>query len=286
MEFIKNIKPKAKNIGDHFLFSADSLKILKQIPDNSIRLVITDPPYNINLAYNKYKDKKPWKQYYAELVERLKEIKRILTYDGSLYLVNYPELNARILPILEDDVGFIFKRWITWHYPSNIGHSKTNFTRSQRSILFMTKSKNNLFNRDAIVQPYKNPNVGKIKKLIESGKRGRAPYDSLELKDLQEILGEKEFNEDISSDFLNFNILKNVSKDRANDKKIKHPCQLPLSLLKVFIKASSKKGDFVLDAYAGTFTTSLAAKQLGRKSIGIEIDPDYVKLGLKRLKNG
>jgi len=286
MEFINKIKPKAKKVGDHFLFSSEALKVLKQIPDNSIKLVVTDPPYNIGLSYNKFKDRKPWKEYYSDLVAALKEIKRVLSEDGSLYLVNYPELNARILPILEDEIGFIFKRWLTWHYPSNIGHSKTNFTRSQRSILFMTKSKDNLFNKDAIVQPYKNPDVGKIKKLIEAGKLGRTPYDGLELKDLQEIIGLKEFNNDIESDFININLLKNVCKDRSNDENIKHPCQLPLSLLKVFIKASSNKKDIVLDTYAGTFTTSLAAKQLGRKSIGIEIDSDYVKLGIKRLKNG
>jgi len=293
MEFIKRIKPKPKNVGKHFLFSSDALKILNQIPDNSIKLVITDPPYNIGLSYNTFKDKKPWKDYYKDLVDRLREIIRILTDDGSLYLVNYPELNARILPILEEELGFVFKRWLTWHYPSNIGHSKTNFTRSQRSILFMTKTKDNLFNKEAIVQPYKNPEVGKIKKLIEAGKLGRTPYDGLELKDLQEIIGTKEFNKDIESDFLNINLLKNVCKDRAVDKrdipkdeKIKHPCQLPLSLLKVFIKASSNKNDIILDAYAGTFTTSLAAKQLGRNSIGIEIDPDYVRLGINRLKNG
>lgn len=285
MDFIKKIKPKPKNVGNNFLFSSDALKILKQIPDNSIRLVVTDPPYNIGLSYNKFKDRKPWDKYYSDLIERLREIERVLTDDGSLYFVNYPELNARILPILEDELGFVFKRWLTWHYPSNIGHSKTNFTRSQRSILFMTKTKNNLFNKEDIVQPYKNPNVGKIKKLIEAGKLGRTPYDGLELKDLQEIIGTKEFNEDIESDFLNVNLLKNVCKDRSNDEEIKHPCQLPLSLLKVFIKASSNKNDIVLDAYAGTFTTSLAAKQLDRNSIGIEIDPDYIKLGVERLKN-
>ena len=286
VKILNKINPKPKIIGKkHFLFSSDSLKLLKQIPDNSIKLVVTDPPYNIGLSYNRFKDKKPWKEYYSDLVDSLREIKRILTEDGSLYLVNYPELNARILPRLEDELGFVFKRWLTWHYPSNIGHSKTNFTRSQRSILFMSKSKDNLFNKDAIVQPYKNPEVGKIKKLIEAGKLGRTPYDGLELKDLQEIIGTKEFNNDINSDFINLNLLKNVSKDRSGNEKIKHPCQLPLSLLKVFIKASSNKNDIVLDAYAGTFTTSLAAKQLGRKSIGIEIDPDYVKLGIKRLKN-
>lgn len=198
---------------------------------------------------------------------------RVLTDDGSLYLINYPEVNAYCMPLL-DQTGLIFRRWLTWHYPSNIGHSKTNYTRTQRSILFYTKSMKNTFNKDAIVQPYKNPDVGKIKKLIAEGKKGRTPYDGLEEKDLFEI-----FNEEMP-DFLNFNLLKNVSKDREE----KHPCQLPLPLLKVFVKASSNKGDIVLDCYAGTFTTNKAAKDLGRKSIGIEIDKKYVSFGFNRLK--
>ena len=282
MRTVKKIKPKPKIVNkDHYLFNADCLDILKQIPDKKIRLVITDPPYNIGLKYNNYSDKKKWDIYYKDLEERMKEVQRILANDGSLYLINYPEINAKALPLVEN-TGLIFRRWLTWHYPSNMGHSKTNFTRTQRSILFFTKTKNNIFNKDDVLQPYKNPNVTKIKKLIESGKKGRAPYDALTINDIKEILNEDEIYDDFSSDFLNFNLLKNTAKDRE----LRHPCQLPLSLLKVFIKASSIKNDFVLDCYAGTFTTSAAAKQLGRKSIGIEIDPQYVEYGMERLKNG
>jgi len=280
MEFVKKIKPKAKKVKDNYLFTADALKILKQIPDKSITLVITDPPYNIGLKYNTYNDKKEWSKYYEDLGLVLGEISRILKDDGSLYLINYPEINARTLPFL-DKANLNMQRWLTWHYPTNIGHAKKNYTRSQRSILFCTKTNNYIFNKDGIIQPYKNPNVGKIKKLIESGKRGRTPYDTLNMEDLFEI--EKLQN----SDVININLLKNVSKFRAGskDKKAKdhHPCQLPLSLIKVFINASSNEGDTVLDCFAGTFTTSAAAKELKRKSIGIELDPEYTKLGLARL---
>jgi DNA modification methylase len=273
-EDLANIKPKPKIVDDkHFLFNADCLEVLKQLPNKSIKLIITDPPYNINLSYNKYNDKKDWETYYSELRERLIEMARVLTDDGSLYLINYPEINARTMSLL-DDTELMFRRWLTWHYPSNLGHSKTNYTRSQRSILFYTKTKDNTFNKNAIVQPYKNPNVTKIKKLIEQGRKGRTPYDALEKEDLFEI-----FNEEMS-DFLNFNVLKNVSKDRNSG----HPCQLPLPLLKVFIKASSNPGDVVLDCYAGTFTTNKACKDLGRLSVGIEIDKKYVSYGIKRLK--
>jgi len=283
MKFLKEIKPAPRIVDKHhYMFNADCLNILEQFPNNKIRLIVTDPPYNIGLKYNGYKDNKKWVDYYRELKEKLKKMYNILTDDGSLYLINYPEVNAKILPMLED-IGYKFKRWLTWHYPSNIGHSKKNFTRSQRSIIFCTKTKNNLFNKDNIAQPYKNPNVDKIKKLIEKGQTGRTPYDTLNMQDLFEIHYEN------LPDVLYFNLLKNVSKDRAGSMKKSakdhHPCQLPPSLLKVFIKASSNKGDFVLDPFAGTFTTSYAAKQLGRKSIGIEIDRTYLNLGIKRLED-
>ena len=54
IKFIDNIKPKPKKVGEHYLFASDCIKILKQIPKNSIKLVVTDPPYNIGLSYNKF----------------------------------------------------------------------------------------------------------------------------------------------------------------------------------------------------------------------------------------
>lgn len=82
-------------------------------------------------------------------------------------------------------------------------------------------------------------------------------------------------------DVYDFNLLKNVCRNRQKG----HPCQLPLGLIKLLIKVSSNPGDKVLDPFAGTFMVSLVAKQLKRKSIGIETDPDFVKIGIKRLKH-
>jgi len=62
-----------------------------------------------------------------------------------------------------------------------------------------------------------------------------------------------------------------------------HPTQKPIALLERIIKASSNVGDTVLDPFSGTFTTSFVAKQLGRKSIGIELQEEYIKIGLRRL---
>ena len=62
-----------------------------------------------------------------------------------------------------------------------------------------------------------------------------------------------------------------------------HPTQKPIALLERIIKASSNEGDLVLDPFSGTFTTSSVAKSLNRKSIGIEIEEEYIKIGLRRL---
>lgn len=258
----------------HLLINGDSLNVMQYVPDNSIDLIITDPPYNQGLNYGSYsKDNIPWSEYYENSKKWLAECSRVLKNTGSLYLINYPEINARLLPFLEDSLELKFRRWITWHYPTNIGHSRRNFTRSQRSILFFTKTENYTFNRENIIQHYKNPTSNKIKKRLAQGSKGRTSYDLLRYMDLIEMSKGM-------IDVLDINLLKNVSKDRLNKK---HPCQLPLSLLTTLVKVSSNKNDIVLDPFAGTFTLSAVAKELNRKSIGIDINPKYISLGLKRL---
>ena len=68
-------------------------------------------------------------------------------------------------------------------------------------------------------------------------------------------------------------------------KEVDHPCQLPLSLLELFIKVSSNPKSIVLDPFGGTFTTSAAAEKLERNSIGIELNQKFINFGLKRLNS-
>lgn len=273
----------------HLLVTGNSSEILKKIPDESIDLIFTDPPYNANLKYGKtYNDNLPWLEYYEQAKGWFSEYNRILKKTGSIYIMNYPEINARLLPFLENDLNLKLQRWITWHYPTNIGHSKKNFTRSQRSILFFTKTDKYTFNRIKIIQPYKNEDVKKIKEKIKQGMKGRGAYDMLSFLDLLEM--KYSSNELQPFDVHDINLLKNISKDRLKTRKgmkVKslHPCQLPFELIKRFIEVSTKPGDIVLDPFAGTFSTSFVASMIGRDSIGIDINPQYIKLGVKRMKN-
>lgn len=229
---------------------------MEKMPSESIDLIITDPPFNIGKDYGGvYNDKKDAADYIRWCKKWLTECIRLLKPTGSLYLFNYPENNAYLLPFLQSKM--IFKRWMTWHYPTNTGHSKSNFTRTQHSIIFCTKTKIATFNRDSIAEPYKNPKDKRIIERLKKGSKGRAPYD-----------------------VFHFNLVKNVSKDKTE-----HPCQIPVSLIKIFIKASSNEGDVVLDPFGGSFSTAAAAKELNRNSISIEINPKYVEIGKKRLAN-
>jgi DNA modification methylase len=239
---------------NHKLIVGDCIEIMKSMPNESVDLVVTDPPFNIGKDYGEYyKDEKKFDDYIEWCQAWLKECIRLLKSTGSLYLFNYPENNAFILPFLQKHM--VFKRWMTWHYPTNTGHSKTNFTRTQHSIIFCTKTKNAKFNRDAIAEPYKNPTDKRIKERLKNGSKGRAPYDVFQ-----------------------FNLVKNVSKDKTL-----HPCQIPVPLIKIFIKASSDPGDIVMDPFGGSFSTCAAAKELGRSSIGIDINPKFVDIGKQRL---
>ena len=281
---IKHTKVKivTYNKTKHALVRDDCVKALQEMPEESVDLIITDPPYNMGLDYGgDYKDNLPWSIFYQNSKIWLAQTARVLAKSGSLYIITYPEIASRYLIYLEEGCGLKLKRWLTWQYPSNFGHSDRNFTKTQRTILFMVKDeKAYTFNKNFIIQPYKNPEVGKIKKRIKQGKRGRGSYDVLTDNDLNEIIT-------TLPDVVRVNLLKNVSKERftisKTDKQAGHPCQLPPLLLKILISVSSKPNDIILDPFAGTFMTNKIAASLKRNSIGIEINPNYMKFGIKRL---
>jgi site-specific DNA-methyltransferase (adenine-specific) len=245
--------PKPRNVVAEVI-AGDSLSIMGAMKSEIFDAIITDPPFNRGKNYGGfYRDSKSTEEYLSWCESWLFECMRLLKPTGSMYIFNYPENNALLLPFLKRHMHF--RRWLTWHYPTNIGHSKKNYTRSQHSILFLTKSEEYKFNREEVSEPYRNPEDRRIKERLSNGSTGRAPYDV----------------------FIH-NLVKNVSREKTE-----HPCQIPVKLLSVFIKASTDPGDWILDPFAGSFSTCVAAKQLGRNSVGIEINPNYAALGKRRI---
>jgi site-specific DNA-methyltransferase (adenine-specific) len=149
---------------------------------------------------------------------------------------------------------------IVWYYDSSGVQAKKYFGSMYEPILFCVKDKNNYtFNTNDILVEAK---TGAKRKLIDYRKSVPTVYSS----------------EKVPGNVWEFARVRYRMEEYEN-----HPTQKPVALLERIIKASSNPGDLVLDPFSGTFTTCYVAQILGRKSIGIELQSEYVKIGLRRL---
>jgi DNA modification methylase len=141
-------------------------------------------------------------------------------------------------------MGKFPERVVSWVYNSNTA-------KQHRDIAFFDVKPD----FKAVRQPYKNPNDKRIQKRIAEGKLGAKLYD-----------------------WWNINQVKNVSKDKT-----KHPCQMPLEVMKNIIGILPKNA-VIVDPFMGSGTTGLACLELGRQFVGIELDKEYFDIAEKRLK--
>ncbi len=149
---------------------------------------------------------------------------------------------------------------IVWAYDSSGVQAKNYYGSLYEPILFCVKDKNNYtFNADDILVETK---TGAKRKLIDYRKNPPQPYK----------------NEKVPGNVWNFNRVRYRMDEYEN-----HPTQKPISMMERIIKASSNEGDLVLDPFSGSFTTCYVAKQNNRRFIGIEIQEEYIKIGLRRL---
>jgi len=219
----------------------DCIERLKEI-NTDFHLILTDPPYNIGWKYSdkvddNKKDYDEWCLEWAELcVSKLEE-------NGVLAIINYPENNNRLYTDLVRK-GYNFVQELIWEYPTNVGQSKTKYTRNFRTIIIFSKSDEYTFN--PVKGEYKNPTDKRIKKRI---KQGFAPTHYATF---------------------NINMCKNVSKDKRKN----GINQLPRELVEMLIKTYSREGDMICDPFVGNHTVIDIAEELKRNSIGIDIN-DY-----------
>lgn len=149
---------------------------------------------------------------------------------------------------------------IVWSYDSSGVQAKNYFGSMYEPILYCVKNKNNYtFNSDDILVETK---TGAKRKLIDYRKDPPQPYKT----------------EKVPGNVWDFARVRYRMEEYEN-----HPTQKPISLLERIIKASSNEEDVVLDPFCGTFTTCFVAQQLKRRFIGIEIQEEYFKIGLRRL---
>ena len=221
-------------------------------PSILIRTWLFDPPYNINFRYgDKVDDSQTSSDYSTWIGEAALEMKKLSRWDANLFLVIYPEIAARLIePISEQ--GWKLNQWVSWVYPSNIGHSKSRFTRASRAVLWFTIGEPDSFMK-AVQQPFKNPNDRRIKEHIANGRTGVNLYDWWEI-----------------------NLRKNVSKGHAGWYN-----QLPFELVERIVKTTTREGEWVGDLMAGSGTLFEVASTCGRHTLLNDIDERALQIWLK-----
>ena len=238
------------------ILNEDVLKVLKQLPDNSLDMVYGDPDYNVGINYAGKSYTTKWNEYIDWYIELTKESMRVLKPTGNLFMLNYPKQNAHLRVKYLDDNAYDVQDYV-WTYNTNVGHSPKRFTTAHRSILHATKGKNNHFYKDNVAQPYLNPTDKRILQRISEGHKGRMPYS-----------------------WFYFDLVKNVSKDKTF-----HACQIPLPLVEMLIKSCTQSNDDVFILFGGSGSEIVLCKNLKRNFISCEIHPDYYQMILSRLNN-
>ena len=245
---------------DHTIIHSDAIVALETIiPDESVDLIFADPPYNIGKDFAGCKDKWESDEAYLEWCYRWLELcVKKLKPSGALYVMTSTQYMPYFDLFLRNRLTILSR--IVWAYDSSGVQAKRYFGSMYEPILFCVKDKSNYtFNAKDILVEAK---TGAKRNLIDYRKNPPRPYNT----------------EKVPGNVWDFARVRYRMDEYEN-----HPTQKPIALLERIIKASSNVGDLVLDPFSGTFTTSYMAKLLNRKSIGIELQEEYVKIGLRRL---
>ncbi|MCF8013177.1 site-specific DNA-methyltransferase [Candidatus Woesearchaeota archaeon] len=226
----------------------DCLEYLKTLPDNSVDLVVTDPPYNVsqkaNIKYgnlNIVKNFGEW-DFGFDPEPVMAELKRVLKPKGQIFVFCSTEQIPQYMAIFKQN--WFFRNLLVWCKTNPAPRlSKTNFVFANEYILY------------AINDPETKP--------------GQVTFN---------FQGHKEMHNTLITSALQ-------GKERLRDENHKavHPTQKPLSILRKLIEIASNRGDIVLDPFMGVGSTAVACKETGRNFLGCDLDKIYHAISLKRI---
>lgn len=240
------------------LFNEDALSGLAKIPDGSIDLILTDPPYGLGKDYGNDSDKQASADYLAWTERWINAALPKLKPAGSLYIFLTWRYSPEIFVMLKQRMTMLNE--IIWdrRVPS-MGGSVRNFTSVHDTIGFFAMGKGHYFDLDAVRIPYD-----------AETKKARSRSIFVGAKWLE--LG---YN---PKDVWSVSRLHKEDPERAE-----HPTQKPLEIIERMVRASCPPGGIVLDPFMGSGTTAVAAKRCGRHFAGFELNPEYCQIVQERL---
>lgn len=244
------------------LHQGDCLEFMKTLPDESVQLVVTSPPYNLGKQYEKRDDFEKYVAWQATIID---ECVRLLSPNGSIcwQVGNYVHSGA-IIPL---DIalypafakhGLQLRNRIIWHFEHGL-HCSRRLSGRHETILWFTKSDSYTFNLDSIRVPQKYPG----KKYFKGPKAGQYSGNPLG-KNPGDVW-----------------IIPNVKNNHVE--KTLHPCQFPVELVERLVLSLTNPFDMVLDPFAGVGTTLAAAVRNNRRGCGAEKMPEYVQVARDRI---
>jgi adenine-specific DNA-methyltransferase len=237
---------------------------MHQLPDQSIKLIITSPPYNIGKRYEQRESLEKYKESQAATIA---EAVRLLDTNGSIcwQVGNYVD-NGEVVPLdiflypLFSSHGLRLRNRIVWTFGHGL-HCQRRFSGRHETILWFTKSDTYTFNLDPVRVPakypqkkhFKGPNKGRV----SSNPNGKNPTDVWDIPNVKANHVEKE----------------------------DHPCQFPVGLVERLVLALTDQNDAVLDPYLGVGSTAVAALMHGRKAYGCDTDQAYIDIAWRRVRD-
>jgi len=238
------------------IITGDSEAILREVPDNSIDIIFTSPPYNFGLSYDKNHDAHNWEDYFEKLFKVFKECIRVVKYGGRI-VVNLQPLFSDYIPSHHIISNFFMSEKLIWK--GEIMWEKNNYN-CKYTAWGSWKSPSN---------PYLKYTWEFIEVFCKGDLKKTGSKNNIDIE-------AKEFKKWVVGKW-------SIAPERKM-KEYGHPAMFPEELVERVLKLFSYKEDIVLDPFNGVGTTSVVAHKLGRRYLGIDISDDYCKTARQRLK--
>jgi site-specific DNA-methyltransferase (adenine-specific) len=241
------------------LFVGDAFDLLSRLKPGAADLIVADPPYNKGKDFGNNRDRRA--DYDAWMSHWLDLARQALSPAGSIYVCSAWERSGLVQRLLE--ARFAVRNRITWKRDKGRG-AKANWKNNHEDVWFATAGERYTFNLDEV----------KVKKPVI------APYRDAEgrPKDWTESANGRTRMTHPSNIWIDLCV-----PFWSMPENTPHPTQKPERLVERILLASSRPGDLVVDPFLGSGTTAVVAKRLGRQFVGVDLNPEYVRLAMKRL---